>query len=86
MAMGLPILIAVPDGEATNIVEKFKAGVKVPPEYPEELSEEILKLGRDKDLVARLSQQSLEAAKNFDRKQLALDMLYHLEELVSLRK
>jgi len=83
MAMGLPILIAVPIGEATNIVEKFKAGIKVSPGNPKELSEKFLELVKDEGLVARLSYQSLDAAKNFDRKKLALDMLNYIEEAVS---
>jgi len=83
MAMGLPILMAVPIGEATDIIEEYKAGINVSPGYPKELSEKFLELAKDKELVRTLSYQSLNAARNFDRKKLALEMLNHIEEVVS---
>jgi len=83
MAMGLPIIMAVPIGEATDIIEEYKAGINVSPGYPKELSEKFLELAKDKELVRTLSYQSLDAARNFDRKKLALEMLNHIEEVVS---
>tara|TARA_Y100000389_G_C17450658_1_gene514560 strand:+ start:882 stop:2105 length:1224 start_codon:yes stop_codon:yes gene_type:complete len=83
MAMGLPILMAVPIGEATDIIEKYRAGINVSPGCPKELSEKFLTLAKDKELVGALSYQSLNAARNFDRKNLALEMLNHIEEVVS---
>ena len=83
MAMGLPIIMAVPIGEATDIIEEYKAGISVSPGYPKELSEKFLELAKDKELVRTLSYQSLDAARNFDRKKLALEMLNHIEEVVS---
>ena len=83
MAMGLPILMALPTGEATDIIEKYKAGINVSAECPKELSEKFLALAKDKELVRALSCQSLNAARNFDRKKLALKMLNHIEEVVS---
>ena len=81
--MALPILIALPTGEATNIVKKHKAGITVLPGNPEELSKKFLELAKDKDLVRRLSNHSLNAARNYDRKKLALEMLNHIEEAVT---
>ena len=83
MAMGLPVLMSVPMGEATDIIEEYKAGINVSPGYPKELSKKFLKLAKDKELVRTLSSQSLNAAQNFDRKKLALEMLNHIEEVVS---
>ena len=83
MAMGLPILIVAPTGEATDIIEKYKAGHSVLPGRPKELSEKFLQLAADKELVRLLSDQSLNASQNFDRKTLALKMLNHIEEIVS---
>jgi glycosyltransferase involved in cell wall biosynthesis len=82
MAMGLPIIMAVPIGEATNIIKEYKAGISVLPGCPTELSEKILELAMDKELVRTLSYQSLNAARNFDRKKLALAMLNYVEEIV----
>ena len=83
MAMALPILIALPSGEATNIVREHKAGINVLPGNPEQLSKKFLELAKDKELVRILSNQSLIAARNYDRKKLALDMLNHIEEVVT---
>ncbi len=83
MAMGLPILMAVPIGEATEIIEKYKAGINVSPGCPKQLSEKFLELAMDKELVRMLSYQSLNAARNFDRNKLALTMLSYIEEVVS---
>ncbi len=83
MAMGLPIIMAVPIGEATDIIEEYKAGINVSPGCPKELSEKFLELATDKELVRTLSYQSLNAARNFDRKKLALEMLNYIEEVVS---
>lgn len=83
MAMGLPILMAVPIGEATDIIEKYKAGINVSPGCPKELSEIFLTIAKDKELVKTLSYQSLNAARNFDRKKLASEMLNYIEEVVS---
>jgi len=83
MAMGLPIIMAVPIGEATDIIEEYKAGINVSPGYPKELSEKFLELAKDKELVRKLSNQSLNAAQNFDRKKLALEMLKYIKDVVS---
>ena len=83
MAMGLPIIMAVPIGEATDIVEEYKVGINVSPGCPKDLSEKFLELATDKELVRTFSNQSLNAARNFDRKKLALEMLNHLEEIVN---
>lgn len=83
MAMGLPILMAVPTGEATDIIDKYKAGIYISPGCPKELSEKILALANDRELVRALSYNSFIASRNFDRKNLALEMLNHIEEAVS---
>lgn len=82
MAMALPILMAVPTGEATNIIQEHQAGINVLPGCPKQLSKNFLKLAKDKELVEKLSKQSLNASRNFDRKKLALRMLNHIEEVV----
>ena len=83
MAMGLPIIMAVPIGEATDIIEEYKAGISVSPGCPIELSEKFLELATDKELVRTLSYHSLNAARNFDRKKLALEMLNYIDGIVS---
>ena len=82
MAMKLPIIISVPEGESTEIIRDTKSGLIVPPEKPDKISEAILKLEKDIDLYSGLAVNSLLAAKKFNRKTLALEMLSHVEEVV----
>lgn len=83
MAMGLPILISAPEGEATKIIKDNKAGIIVPPEDPKRLSERICELALDKDLVRTLSDQSIIASHKFNRASLAIQMLKHVKEVIS---
>jgi len=67
MAMGLPILICVPAGEATRLVEAEGAGLAVTPGNPTALAEASLRLMRDEALRARLAAGALEAAPRHSR-------------------
>ncbi len=68
MAMGLPIVIAAPEGEATRIVEKAGAGLVVPPEDPAALADAVSKLKSDVPLRDRLAAASLAAAPRHSRR------------------
>jgi colanic acid biosynthesis glycosyl transferase WcaI len=82
MAMKIPIIISVPEGEATEIVITEKAGLIVPPENSNKLAGAILKIKNDIELHSNLAVNSGLAASKFNRKILALDMLNHIEELM----
>ena len=75
MAMGLPILLAVPDGEARGIVEGHAAGIWVPPENPEALAQAVQKLSVDTDLYLSLKTSSLSAAPRHSRAVQADEMI-----------
>lgn len=68
MAMGLPLLIAVPPGEATNIVEADGAGMAVAPESPVALAEAVKRLAADRTLRQTLGTASLAAAPRHSRR------------------
>ena len=67
MAMGLPILIAIPDGEARRVVEDNSAGIWVPPENPKAFVNAVQELSNDDQLYDKLSANSLAAAPNYSR-------------------
>jgi colanic acid biosynthesis glycosyl transferase WcaI len=67
MAMGLPILIAIPDGEARRVVEDNAAGIWVPPENPKAFVDAVQKLSDNDQLCSTLSINSLAAAPNYSR-------------------
>lgn len=83
MAMGLPIIIGVPKGEATGIIETNGVGLVIKPENPAEMVEAILKLTNDSQLYAQIKGHSPEMVKKYDRKILALTMMSVFEKLVS---
>ena len=82
MAMSIPIIISVPEGESTQIIKTQKAGIVIPPENPTELFEAILKIKNDNDLHSDLAENSQLAARQFNRKTLAIEMLSHIKKLV----
>ena len=84
MAMGLPIIISVPEGESTDIIRTQKVGLVIPPENSNSFVKAILKLEKDEDLYRDLADHSLLAASKFNRKILALEMLSNIEKLVRL--
>jgi glycosyltransferase involved in cell wall biosynthesis len=79
MAMGLPILLASPKGEASAIVERHGVGLWVPAEDPSALAEAVLKLTHDADLRRTLATRGLEAAPLHSRERQAREMIEVLE-------
>lgn len=85
MGMGLPIVIGVPEGEATNIVRMCDAGIVVTPESPKSIAEAVLHLYRDRELYERHSSASHRSAKTYSRDALALKMEAVLVEVAQGR-
>jgi glycosyltransferase involved in cell wall biosynthesis len=75
MGMGLPILLAAPDGEAREIVEESGAGVWVPAGRPARLAEAVRRLEADAALRRRLAAASLAAAPHHSREEQAREVL-----------
>ncbi|RMA79531.1 glycosyltransferase family 4 protein [Umboniibacter marinipuniceus] len=81
MGMGLPIIISVPEGEATAIIESASAGIVIPPENAEQLAAAILQM-TDPEVLDEYSANSITSASAYDRSKLALSMLDILESTV----
>jgi glycosyltransferase involved in cell wall biosynthesis len=76
MAKKKPIIVSVPEGEATGIAQKYNCGLAVQPENPAELKRAILKLYHDPDLRVTLGENGYSAAYQFfNRDSLARKML-----------
>lgn len=75
MGMGRPVLLASPQGEASQILEESGAGLWIPPEDPFELLIAIRQLRTNRLLYQRLAAGSLAAAPNYTRERQARDML-----------
>lgn len=81
MGMGVPILMSLPEGEATAIVRRTGSGVCVPPEAPEAMAETIARLADAPSEMAALRQAALAAAPSFSREALAARMLTVLQQV-----
>lgn len=81
MAMGLPILFAGPEGEASSIIEQEGCGVCVPSERPQVLADAALRLLEDPELLSQLSAASAQGAKDHTRQQQASEFLAVLRPL-----
>lgn len=82
MGMGLPMLMALPKGEASDLVLKHECGVWVEPENSRQLAESVLKLAKDDLLRRKLSEKSREASGEFTRENQARRMLRAIEYVV----
>ena len=80
MAMKLPILISVPEGESTEIVRREKLGLVIPPENPDRLAEALINIKDDKVMYDTYAKNGLLAANKFNRKKLSIEMLNYIEE------
>ena len=83
MGMGLPIILSLPKGEASGIIQQSGAGVVIPPEQPVKLAETVVRLFENRDELAGLARASLAAASGHSRARQARSMLKMLEEVAS---
>jgi len=82
MGMGIPVLHGVL-GESAEIVNRLHVGKTVAPENPQILANELLALSSDSEVLREMRRASLNAAGQFDRSQLALNMLLTLKKACS---
>lgn len=75
MGMGVPILLAAPRGEASEIVVEQGAGRWIAAERPEELANAVIELARDRQQLASLARAAHRAAAQFTRERQADEVL-----------
>lgn len=85
MGMGLPLLLAAPKGEATEIVEGEKAGIVVAPGDPAALAAAVARLADDAAERASLAAAALAAVPRYSRKRQADEMIEVFEAAVAGR-
>ena len=81
MGMGLPIILSLPKGEASVIIQSSGAGVVVPPEQPQVLAETVFRLFENRDELVGLAEASLAAASRNSREKQAQSMLEILKNI-----
>ncbi len=83
MGMGLPILLSLPEGEASRIIRDTGAGLVIPPEQPDKLAEVVIDLYGNPDKRSVLAKASARAASSYSREQQAGKMLEVLKKVVA---
>lgn len=85
MASGLPVLLAAPEGEASQIIADDGAGMHVPAEDPDALAEAVSRLMDNADELKALAEKSLAAAELHSRENQAQHMVEVLDLAVHRR-
>lgn len=75
MAMGIPVVLAAPKGEASSIVEQEGVGVVVPPDNPDSLAAVVECLRNDPARREALRRACIAAAPRYSRRQQAEQMI-----------
>lgn len=71
LAMGLPVIMSLPAGEATGLVDEYGFGINVRPENPQDMAAAIKRLADEPELTAALGKKALAASKDFSRERSA---------------
>lgn len=82
MAMGLPVLHAVP-GESAELVDEAGAGLVIPPEDPAAMADAVLTLAAASGMRTAFARRSREAALRHGRDDRAAEMLSVLEAVAA---
>ena len=85
MAMGLPLLLVAPRGEASRIVETERAGLVAPPADATSFADAVTQLAADEAGRQRYAQNALQAASRYSRERQAVDMMKVLESVIDRR-
>jgi glycosyltransferase involved in cell wall biosynthesis len=83
MAMGLPILLVAPRGEASRIVVANQAGQWVPAAQPELLASAVRAFQMQPEVLAQVGARNAATASRYSRRKQADDMLRVLERVVA---
>lgn len=82
MGMGLPLLLSVPRGEASALVESHGAGMWVPPGDPVALSQAVAAMHKDRATLSAMATCSRTAATNYDRARIAGEFESLLQQVI----
>lgn len=86
MGHGVPVVMSVPEGEATALVRREGCGVVVPVADARALADVIRELARSPERLAELRARSLAAAPRHSRERHAAHMLALLERVAGARR
>lgn len=82
MGMGIPMVVSMPEGEATQIVERSESGLIVQPEAPQEIASAIIKLKEQQGLQSEFAANARSAASSYSREKLSVDALASFQRAI----
>jgi colanic acid biosynthesis glycosyl transferase WcaI len=85
MAMGVPIIMSIPRGEATGILEHCAAGLVLEPEDSQALADAILEIKANHHRRAQFAANGLRSVEEYSRDRKAADMLETLLGVADMR-
>lgn len=80
MAMGIPTIMSLPEGEATDIIRKTNSGITVECENANEIARAIMKLSYDQEIYKKFRISSINAATYYSRDSMAKKMIEVIEK------
>lgn len=87
MAIGLPVLLSAPYGEAAQLLENAEAGMTVLPEDPQAIADAIVYLAKYPDLCNSLGKQGRQyVMTHYDRSMIAQNFATMIEQLIAKQK
>ncbi|MBS0351362.1 MAG: glycosyltransferase family 4 protein [Proteobacteria bacterium] len=75
MAMGIPVIISAPAGEATALVVEEHIGIHLPPEDPKTLADTLLHYSKNRHELVEFSQNCFKSALKYNRQRQAMETL-----------
>lgn len=86
LAMGIPVIMSLPAGEATGLVDEYGFGLNVLPENPQDMADAIRRLADDRALCAELGRKALASAPTFSRERSAQVMMDEIRQMLAQRQ
>jgi glycosyltransferase involved in cell wall biosynthesis len=83
IAAGLPIILSLPKGEASDFIAQLDNGVWVMPEQASALADAVLALSHDKQQLQKFAANSSLAAKQYTRERQATEMLALITQVIA---
>ena len=83
-ALKKPVILASPDGEGTEIMNRFKGGIVISPENVHELRDALLTLKHDSNLCKELGNNGYRAVKEFFNRDMTSEMMLKVIRSISI--
>jgi glycosyltransferase involved in cell wall biosynthesis len=85
-ALGIPLVMACPEGEATQLMQRYGCAVRVPPADAGALEKQIRHLYTDKETCKKMATNGAKVAAHFDRRIQAKKMTNLFENMQNWKK